>query len=120
MFDGYGMALTVLVTSFIAGVLSSLIGIERERKRHAAGLRTHVVITIACSLMMSISIDAVNLATKGIGRFDSLSYDASLFAASILAGIGFMGAGTIVKNGLSMRGLTRASTILLCASIGIA
>lgn len=119
-FDGYGMALYILVTTVIAGFLSSIVGIDREIKGHAAGLRTHVLITIACSMMMSISIYAISAATTGQGMYETLTYDASRIASSILAGIGFMGAGTIVKNGLSIKGLTTASTIWLCAAIGMA
>ena len=131
--DGWGLVLFTVITTIIAAVLTGLIGFERERKGQAAGLRIHVIIGIASSLVRTISIYALRVAMAKTSGFFTKSrsggtdgsqllapyYDASRIAASILAGFGFMGAGTIVKNGLSIRGLTTAATIWFSASIGM-
>lgn len=131
--NGWGLVLFTVITTVIATVLTGLIGFERERAGQAAGLRTHVVIGIASAMVRTISIYAIRVAlakTSGFflksmeggidgKRLQAPYYDASRIAASILAGFGFMGAGTIVKNGLSIRGLTTAATIWFSASIGM-
>ena len=130
---GWGLVLFTVITTVIAALLTGLIGFERERKGQAAGLRTHVLIGIASSMVMTISIYALRVAlakTSGFfvksrdggtdgSQLQAPYYDAARIAASILAGFGFMGAGTIVKNGLSIRGLTTAATIWFSASIGM-
>lgn len=122
---GWGMALYVLVTTFIAGLLSIFIGIEREAKGQAAGLRTHVLLSVGCALMMCISIWGIGLA-QGASAADwttlreLLNYDTSRVAAGIIAATGFLSAGTIIKTGLSVRGLTTAATLWICTGIGMA
>jgi putative Mg2+ transporter-C (MgtC) family protein len=118
-FDGYGIALYVLLTCLISGLLASTFGMEREFRGQAAGLRTHVLVSIACCLLMSLSIYAIRRAITGT-EFSSLTYDASRIAAGILSGVGFIGAGTIIKNGLNIRGLTTAATLWLVAALGMA
>ncbi len=121
--NGWGLALFTLLTCLIAGLCSSLIGIEREMKGQAAGLRTHVIVSITCSLLMVISVFGIQLAVVKSGSFNdgfNLNLDVSRVASSIVAGMGFMGAGAIVKNGLSIRGLTTAATLWLVAAIGMA
>ncbi len=119
-YDGYGFLLYITLTVFIAGVLSSVIGLEREFKGQAAGLRTHVLVTLGCSLLMSISIYGIRYAVKDSSTFSTLNYDAARIGAGILGGVGFIGAGTIIKNGISIRGLTTAATMWLCSAIGMA
>lgn len=119
-YDGKGFFLYIVLTVFIAGILSSIIGLEREFKGQAAGLRTHVLVTLGCSLLMSISIYGIRFAIKDSASFSSLNYDAARIGAGILGGVGFIGAGTIIKNGVSIRGLTTAATMWLCSAIGMA
>ena len=124
--NGWGLVLYSLVTVSLAAVLTGFIGFERERRGQAAGLRTHVIIGRSSCLVRMISIYALRVAigkTSGFfkdaeGNLEAPYYDSSRIAASILAGFGFMGAGTIVKNGLSIRGLTTAATIWFSAAIG--
>lgn len=118
-YDGYGFLLYLALTTIISGILASIIGFERELKGQAAGLRTHVIVTIGCSILMSVSIFGIRIATKSLDGYQDLTYDSARIAAGILAGIGFMGAGAIVKNGLSIKGLTTASTIWLSSAIGM-
>jgi putative Mg2+ transporter-C (MgtC) family protein len=125
-FNGYGMALFVLVTTLIAGFLAAIIGLEREMKGQAAGLRTHVLLAEGSSLMMTLSIFACNWAIAGYTGTDPTditmwkNYDSTRIAAGVVSGIGFLCAGTIIKNGVSVRGLTTAATLWLCGGIGLA
>ncbi len=116
----YGIFLFTLLTALVSALLSGLLGLEREMTGQSAGLRTHVIVSVACSLIMSTSIFAIRLVIKDNKTFQDLSYDASRIAAGILGGIGFMGAGAIVKNGFSVKGLTTAATLLFVAAIGMA
>lgn len=119
-YDGYGIALYVLLACLVAGLCTSIIGLEREMKGQSAGLRTHVLISMACCLLMSISIYAVGYIKKDVYSFQTLTYDATRIGAGILGGIGFVGAGTVIKSGHHIRGLTTAVTIWLCSAIGMA
>lgn len=123
--DGYGLLLYTVIAVLISGILSSFIGLEREMKGQAAGLRTHVLVSIGCTFLMIISVFITSLAlsesiidTKN-GGFN-LNLDVSRIAAGILSGIGFMGAGSIIKNGLNIKGLTTAATLWLVSAIGMA
>ncbi len=121
--NGWGLALFTVLTCLIAGLCSSLIGIEREMKGQAAGLRTHVIVSITCSMLMVVSVFGIQLAVKASGSKSddfNLNLDVSRVASSIVSGMGFMGAGAIVKNGISIRGLTTAATLWLVAAIGMA
>lgn len=113
----WGIFLFTILTSLIAAILSGVIGLEREMKGQAAGLRTHVILAVACSLLMTISIYAIH--PNLVGNLEKRYYDAARIAAGILGGIGFMGAGAIVKNGLSIKGLTTAATLFYCSAIGL-
>lgn len=118
LFDGMGwyVFLTCLCAAFLAGC----IGLERELKGLPAGLRTHVIVSISCCLLMSVSLFGVKKISENFPEFSTLTFDATRIAAGILSGIGFMGAGTIIKTGLNVRGLTTASTIFFSAAIGMA
>ncbi len=111
-YNGYGMALFVLITTVCSAFLSCLFGIEREIVGQSAGLRTHVLVSVGCSLLMTISIYAI--------RSSGLSYDASRIAAGVVSGIGFLCAGAIIKIGISVKGLTTAATLWICSAIGLA
>jgi putative Mg2+ transporter-C (MgtC) family protein len=124
-YNGWGLALYTLVVTLIAAFLAGVIGIEREMKGQAAGLRTHVLLSVGCTLLMVISIFGIGLASGQINLSDgsingNLSYDTSRIAAGIIAGIGFVCAGTIIRTGLSVRGLTTAATLWVSAGIGMA
>ena len=118
-FDGYGIALFVLITTIISGLLSSVFGLEREFQGRQAGLKTHVLVSIGCCLLMTICVFAIQNLVKGTD-YKTLTYDASRIAAGILGGVGFIGAGAIIKSGLNIQGLTTAATLWLSAAIGMA
>jgi putative Mg2+ transporter-C (MgtC) family protein len=100
----------------IATVLAGLVGLDRERHRSAAGLRTHALVGMASCLFMVASTFgfADILGTPHVGL------DPSRIAAQIVTGIGFLGAGTIIAHGDSVRGLTTAASIWTVAAIGLA
>lgn len=92
----------------LAAFLSALIGMDRERRDHNAGLRTHMLVGIGACLISLLSLYAFP---------DS---DRSRVAAQIVSGIGFLGAGAILKERRSIHGLTTAASIWATAGIGMA
>ena len=104
-----------LVAALFAG---GLIGLERSYRGRAAGFRTHALVCIASSLLMLVTVYESHwfqLATSGA----RVAIDPTRMAQGIMTGIGFLGAGVIVKEGLSVRGLTTAASIWVTAAIGI-
>lgn len=99
-----------LVVSFILG---GLIGIERERLGRPAGFRTHILVSIGSTLIMMISAYAF-YPTHG------LDFDPGRIAASVVSGIGFLGAGTIMREGVNVQGLTTAASLWTVSGIGLA
>lgn len=89
----------------LAWVLGGLIGWQREARGRAAGLRTHVLVCLGSCLITRVSLS--------VG-------DPGRIAAQIVTGIGFLGAGVILRRGESVRGLTTAATVWVVAGIGIA
>ena len=95
----------------LAAVLGGAIGAERELNDQAAGLRTHMLLTIGACLFTLVSAYGFG---GGIGT------DPSRLAAQIVTGIGFLGGGAIVRHGLTVKGLTTAASIWATASVGVA
>ena len=102
----------VLLRLFVAAVLGGAIGIERELRERQAGLRTHLVVSVGSALFTLVS-------AYGFSNFDG-KVDPTRIAAQIVSGIGFLGAGAIIRQGLSVRGLTTAASLWLVAAIGMA
>ncbi|MCS6862967.1 MAG: MgtC/SapB family protein [Abditibacteriales bacterium] len=94
----------------LALVLSGLIGMERESKERPAGFRTHVLVGMGSCLVMMISYSVA------AGR----NFDPARLAAQVVSGIGFLGAGTIIRHGDVVRGLTTAASLWTVAGIGLA
>ena len=101
----------------LAIVLSGALGLERERKGRAAGLRTHVVVCLGSTLAMIVS-DI--LAAEWNNSDAPVWLDRGRIAAGIVTGIGFIGAGTIINVGSIHRGLTTAAMLWFVAVLGIA
>jgi putative Mg2+ transporter-C (MgtC) family protein len=99
----------------VAAVLGALIGIEREVHEHPAGMRTHLLVAVGCALFTELSIYGFLAGAPG-----TTAVDPSRLAAQIVSGIGFLGAGAILKYGTSIRGLTTAASLWATAAIGIA
>ena len=107
--------LRLLLASFLCG----LVGIEREVHGRAAGFRTHLLVGVAACLMMIVS----EYFFKSYGSLsDTLAVrtDPARVAAQIVVGIGFLGAGVIIKSGRMVRGLTTAACLWMAAGIGMA
>ena len=106
------VAVDVLLKLVIALILSSLIGIERELVHKPAGIKTHTLICLSATLIMALGLHMKNL-------FPDVTLDPARLPAQILAGIGFVGAGTIIREGLSVKGLTTAASLLAITCIGL-
>jgi putative Mg2+ transporter-C (MgtC) family protein len=94
----------------LAGILGGLIGLERELREREAGLRTHLLVAVGAALFT----------IAGAYGFDSVRVDPTRVAAQIVTGIGFLGAGAIIRQGFSVRGLTTAATLWVVAAVGLA
>jgi len=105
----------ILVRILAAAGLGALVGFERERQSQPAGLRTHIVVVVGSTLAMVLSI---NLAMQ----FSSLvpNGDPARLAAQVLSGIGFLGAGAILRFGSTVKGLTTAASLWTMAVVGLA
>jgi len=103
-----------LVASLVIG---GLIGLERSYHGRPAGFRTHSLVCLSTSLLMLVTVYETHwFPSLSEGR---ISLDPTRMAQGIMTGIGFLGAGTIMKDGLSVRGLTTAASIWITAAIGI-
>ncbi|MBN2482625.1 MAG: MgtC/SapB family protein [Candidatus Omnitrophica bacterium] len=98
----------------LAFVLGSILGLERERKGRDAGLRTHILVCTGSALIMLVSIYIYEL-FKHEG-----SLDPARIASGVVTGIGFLGAGTIIRSRTGVMGLTTAASIWVSAAIGLA
>ncbi len=111
-----GTAIVKLLLAFTAG---ALIGVEREKHGRPAGMRTHVLVCTGACLMMIISegifAKYAHLSAEGIARIDP-----GRIGAQIVTGIGFLGAGVIIKEGVNVRGLTTAACLWYVAGVGMA
>lgn len=104
--------LTMALRLLLAAVLGGLIGTERESLNKAAGLRTHTLVALGSCLIMITSIE----------MYTSVAYvsDPGRIAAQVVSGIGFLGAGTIMRSGQGIKGLTTAASLWVVAGIGLA
>jgi len=109
--DIYEMAIRIIV-ALVAG---ALIGYERSYRGRPAGFRTHALVCMASAMLMLVTVyEAHWVRTIGEARLDP-----TRMAQGIMTGIGFLGAGVIIKEGLSVRGLTTAASIWITAAIGV-
>jgi len=99
----------------ISALLGFLIGWDREAKSKPAGLKTYMYVCVASALITIISIYSVGKFSTGKGTM----MDPMRLAAQIVSGLGFLGAGVILKDGLQVKGLTSAAMILYVGGIGI-
>ena len=112
-FDIFEMVLRLLA-ALAAG---AMIGYERSYHGRPAGFRTHALVCTASSLLMLVTVYEAYWMSAAAGRV--VQVDPTRMAQGIMTGIGFLGAGTIMKDGLSVRGLTTAASIWITAAIGI-
>lgn len=107
---------TMVSRILIALVLAGAIGFEREVKRHFAGFRTHILVGVGACLMMLLSIYGFE---TFIESYDNIRFDPARIPSYVISGIGFLGAGTIIVYGGTIRGLTTAASIWAVAGIGL-
>jgi putative Mg2+ transporter-C (MgtC) family protein len=103
--------LRMIGTLLLAAFLGGLVGWERERRDRPAGLRTHILVCLGSALITLVSIHLPGHHPNS---------DATRIAAQIVSGIGFLGAGTIMRQGNVVRGLTTAASLWTVAGIGMA
>lgn len=101
---------------FIAGILGSIIGLDREYRAKEAGYRTHFLVSLGSALIMIVSQYGFDEVLQKPG----MDLDPSRIAAQVVTGIGFIGAGTIILHKQIVRGLTTAAGIWATSGIGLA
>lgn len=104
----------IILRLVIAVVLSGLIGLERQIHRRTAGLRTHIIVSLGSCLIMLTSMYVFDI-YKNVA-----SLDPSRIAAGVITGIGFLGAGAIMREREGVKGLTTAASLWIVAAIGLA
>jgi putative Mg2+ transporter-C (MgtC) family protein len=105
----------VVFRLFLAAALGGVIGFEREKhNKRMAGFRTHILVSIGSTLIMLVSIYIFEIYAG------KAPVDPSRIAAGVVTGIGFLGAGTIIRSGESVRGLTTAASLWTVSGIGLA
>lgn len=111
----------LLITTriLIALLLSGLIGFERELKNHSAGFRTHILVGIGSCLMMLLSLYGFEAILAKYEGVVNVRFDPSRIPSYVISGIGFLGAGTIIVYGGTIRGLTTAASIWTVAGLGL-
>jgi putative Mg2+ transporter-C (MgtC) family protein len=108
----------LLLRLALAAALGGAIGAERELRDREAGLRTHLLVAVGAALFTLVSAYAWSDWSFSTPR--GIVFDPTRIAAQIVTGIGFLGAGAIIRQGLSVRGLTTAATLWAVAAIGMA
>lgn len=96
----------------LSAIIGGLIGMEREANNRPAGFRTHILVTEGATLIMLLS-------SQGFNGIECRS-DPARLAAQVVSGIGFLGAGTIIRDGNNIKGLTTAASLWVCGGLGLA
>lgn len=111
MADIYISSGEIVARLVVSAIFGGIIGMERESNKSPAGFRTHILVTIGSALIIMISATAFDPIGQG--------NDPMRLAAQVITGIGFLGAGTIMREGSRVKGLTTAATLWVCAAIGL-
>ncbi len=104
----------VFLRLLLAALFGGLVGWEREIAGRAAGFRTHILVSMGAALVMLTSIELF----RQYG--ERTDVDPTRMAAQVVSGIGFLGAGTIIRSGTAVRGLTTAASLWVVAAVGMA
>ena len=104
----------IFLRLLIAAALGAVVGFERERQNQPAGLRTHIILAIGSALAMILSVSLPQLYPNQAG-----SADPARLAAQVVSGIGFLGAGAILRFGTNIKGLTTATSLWTVAIVGL-
>lgn len=106
--------LEIILRLLLAALLGGVIGLERETVNKAAGFRTHTLVSVGSCLIMIVSISIF------LDFSHRTNIDPARIAAQVVSGIGFLGAGAIMRSGANVKGLTTAATLWVVAGIGLA
>jgi putative Mg2+ transporter-C (MgtC) family protein len=106
-----------LLRLVLAAVLAGAIGIERELREQEAGLRTHMLVCVGATMFMIVGV--YGWADYRLGNDIGVVVDPSRVASYVVSGIGFLGAGAIIRHGINVRGLTTAASLWVVAAIGV-
>ena len=109
----WAQSLYMMARVTLAAVLAGVIGYEREHVQRNAGMRTHILVAIGAALVMCSGEFLMS-------QFPNSNIDPARIGAQVVSGIGFLCAGTIIKEGISVRGLTTASSLWCVSCVGLA
>lgn len=107
-----GSYIGIVLKLLLAVILGGMVGFEREHKSRPAGLRTHILVCVGAAL---VQITSINYAKN-----NGIPMDPMRLGAQVISGIGFLGAGTIIKEGANIKGLTTAASLWAVGCIGLA
>ncbi len=112
----------ITVRLLVTAVLCGVIGFERETRDQSAGFRTHILLGLGAALFTLVSAYGFTAFTEAALQSDGrgIQFDPTRIAAQIATGIGFLGAGAIIRQGTDVRGLTTAASLWAAAAIGMA
>src|SRR3954469_11098696 len=110
---------TISLRILLALLLGGIVGLEREIEGHPAGLRTHISVALGAALFGIVSAYGFE-AFQAVRADTNYQVDVTRVAAQIVVGVGFLGGGTILKEGATVRGLTTAASLWVTAAIGTA
>lgn len=105
----------IIIRILVGALLGAAVGLERELNDQPAGLRTHIILVIGATLAMVLSINLGYLFAR-----PGLPSDPARLAAQVISGIGFLGAGAILRFGYNVKGLTTATSLWTMAIVGLA
>ena len=109
-----GFTVEIVLRLLLAGLLGGIIGYEREHINRPAGFRTHILVCVGSALVM-ITSEFIFSKYSGFANVDP-----ARLGAQVISGIGFLGAGTIIRDGFNVRGLTTAASLWAVSCVGIA
>jgi putative Mg2+ transporter-C (MgtC) family protein len=107
----------IIIRLLLGTLLGGIIGFERQTHGRPAGFRTQLLVCVACALLMVIS---ETYYAQSSADTESMRFDPTRIAAGAMTGVGFLGAGVILKTGVSVQGLTTAACIWIVSAIGLA
>jgi len=113
-----GWSMEAVFKLILAGVLGGLVGFERELRGREAGFRTNILVGLGCALLMIVSTRFASLPWNPEGAY-GIQVDPARIAYGVMTGIGFLGAGAIIKHFNGVRGLTTAAGLWCVAAIGL-
>lgn len=114
----------IIIRLLLSVIIGGVVGYDREYKNRPAGFRTHILVCIGSTVAALIEIQSIDLIMKQVEMnpelIGMLKIDLGRLSAQVISGVGFLGAGTIIRNNGSVKGLTTAASIWAVACVGLA